>query len=268
MSYWPDFFTSSCTSSYLSMGFTGHRIIEYPELEGTRWDHQNPTHGPTGDSPRNKIPVITRQEEKGLPFYPLPLLFLISELKTACEVYREIPRDRHCPLAWEDAMATLERIPDLLICGVRAGLWKWETKIRAVATAPMLCNLPDRLVSLEGIYLVGLSVYQSHWSNKKTALWVQALNQAGNIALQLLLTQQEIHRSFSLHKPVCQERTIVNSFWFYIQESLLVSAATPVLPPYRAVQSELCTALSGCSSEIPGWPVCIMIYLQCFVYSH
>lgn len=102
---------------------------------------------------------------------------------------------------------------------------------------------------------------------RKPALWVQALNQAGNIALQLLLTQQEIHRSFSLHKPACQERTIVNSFWFF-QELLLVSAATPVLPLYRAVQSELCTALSGCSSEIPGWPVRIMIYLQCFVYSH
>lgn len=37
-----------------------------------------------------------------------------------------------------------------------------KPKIRAVATALMLCDLPDSLVSLEGIYLVGLSVYQSH----------------------------------------------------------------------------------------------------------
>lgn len=46
---------------------------------------------------------------------------------------------------------------------------------------------------------------------RKPVLWVQALNQARNAALQLLLTQQEIHRSLPLHKPMCQERTIVNS---------------------------------------------------------
>lgn len=66
---------------------------------------------------------------------------------------------------------------------------------------------------------------------RKNQLWVQTLNQAGNAALQLLWTQQEIHRSLPLNKPTCQERTIVNSFWFCIQEPLLVSAATRVLTP-------------------------------------
>lgn len=53
----------------------------------------------------------------------------------------------------------------------REQIFPWagkKAKIRNVTIALMFCDLLDRLVSLEGICLVRLSVYQNHWPNKKT----------------------------------------------------------------------------------------------------
>lgn len=43
-----------------------------------------------------------------------------------------------------------------------------EAKIRNETITLICCDLLSRLVSLEGIYLVRLSVYQNYWSKRKT----------------------------------------------------------------------------------------------------
>lgn len=168
-------------------------------------------------------------------------------------------------------MATLERIPDL-----HWSLGWCESQTVQVGNKQKSELWPLHRCSVS--YLTGWY----HWrvftlldyvfikatdQIRKPALWVEALNQAGNTALQLLLTQQEIRRSLLLCANVSGENNCKFFLVLHPETSAGFGSYSSSASHRRAVQSESCTALSGCSSEIPGWPVCIIIYLQCFGYA-